>query len=139
MAVSQSGPTKLADGAKGYASRVEIHINIWKGDQRNVKRRFDLFDVGLRFKEIRSLRTLSIALPFLIDKSQISDLFYIMLKIGRRIRINRRGGGSARCNASRALAQRRNSCRAMQPSSTPSTSNAISPRLRHTGRYAPRR
>jgi putative transposase len=59
--------------------------------------------------------------------------------IGRRTRINRRGGGSARCSASRALAQRRNSCRAMQPSSTPSTSNAISPRLRHTGRYAPRR
>ena len=45
--------------------------------------------------------------------------------IAPRIRISRRGGGSARCNASRAPARRRNSSRSMPPSTTPSTSNAI--------------
>jgi transposase-like protein len=41
--------------------------------------------------------------------------------IGPRIRIGRRGGGSARCNASRAPAQPRNSFQPMQPSTTLST------------------
>jgi putative transposase len=44
-----------------------------------------------------------------------------------RIRISRRGGGSARCSGSRASAQRRNSCQRMRRSTTSSTSNAISP------------
>jgi hypothetical protein len=68
----------LDDGAKGYAPRAEIHINIWKGDKRNNKRRFHLLDIGVRFKEVRSLRTLSICLPFEVEPEQISDLFDVM-------------------------------------------------------------
>ena len=56
-----------------------------------------------------------------------------------RIRISRRGDGNARCSGSRAPAPRRNSCRAMLPSTTPSTSNAISLQPKRTGCYAPRR
>jgi hypothetical protein len=67
-----------ADGAHGYAPKVEIHINIWKGNRRNNRRHFDLFDIGFRFKEIRSLRTLAISLPFAIEERQLSDLFGIM-------------------------------------------------------------
>jgi len=66
------------DGAKGYAPKIELHINIWKGNRRNLRRRFDLFDIGLRFEEIRSLRTLSISLPFVVDRGQVFDLFDIM-------------------------------------------------------------
>ncbi len=66
------------DGANGYAPRVEIHVNIWKGDRRNISQRFHLFDIGFRFKEIRSLQTLSISLPFVIQKNQIVDLFSTM-------------------------------------------------------------
>ena len=68
----------LADGADGYAPRVEIHINIWKSNRRNAKRAFHLFEIGLRFEETRSLRTLSICLPFVINKSPVYDLFDIM-------------------------------------------------------------
>jgi len=56
-----------------------------------------------------------------------------------RIRISRHGGGSARCSGSRAPAPPRNSCRAMLPSTTLSTSNAISPQPKRTTRFAPRR
>src|SRR5271166_23487 len=59
--------------------------------------------------------------------------------IGPRIRINRPDGGSARCNVSRALAPRRNSSQRMPPSTTLSTSNAISRQLNRTACYAPRR
>ena len=45
--------------------------------------------------------------------------------IGPRIRISQPDGGSARCNASRASALRRNSSQATPPSTTPSTFNAI--------------
>ena len=58
---------------------------------------------------------------------------------GPRIRINRPDGGSARCNVSRALAPRRNSSQRMPPSTTLSTSNAISRQLNRTACYAPRR
>jgi transposase-like protein len=53
------------------------------------------------------------------------------------IRISRPDGGSARCNASRASARRRNSSQAMPPSTTPSTSSAIWPQLKRTARFAP--
>ena len=56
-----------------------------------------------------------------------------------RIRISRRGGGNARCSGSRPPAPRRNSSRAMLPSTTPSTSNAISRQPQRTARSAPRR
>jgi putative transposase len=59
--------------------------------------------------------------------------------IGRRIRINRPDGGSARCNASRARAPRKNSSQPTPPLTTFSTSNAISRQLDHTASYAPRR
>ena len=59
--------------------------------------------------------------------------------IERRTRISRRGGGSARCSASRAPDQPRTSFRPMQPSTTPSTSNAISPQPKRIARFAPRR
>jgi len=49
------------------------------------------------------------------------------------------GGGSARCSGSRARVQPRNFFPHTPPSSILSTSNAISPRLKRTGRYAPRR
>jgi DDE domain len=57
--------------------------------------------------------------------------------IGPRIRISRPDGGSARCNASRARAQPRSSSQPTPPSTTLSTSNAISRQLKHTAR--PRR
>ena len=53
-----------------------------------------------------------------------------------RTRINQRGGGSARCSGSRARVQPRNSCQRMPPSTTPSTSNAISPQPERTARFA---
>ena len=58
--------------------------------------------------------------------------------IGGRIHISQLGDASTRCNVSRALAQRRNSCLPKPPCSTPSTSNAISPQLRHTAHSAQR-
>ncbi|MER9738601.1 hypothetical protein NKJ31_15685 [Mesorhizobium sp. M0133] len=68
----------LADDANGYAPRVEVHINIWKGERRSAKRRFHLLDIGFRFQEMRSLRTLSISLPFEIQSDHIFDLFDVM-------------------------------------------------------------
>jgi hypothetical protein len=59
--------------------------------------------------------------------------------IGPRIRISRPDGVSARCNASRARAQPRSSSQPTPPSTTLSTSNAISRQLNHTACYAPRR
>src|SRR5208283_1585196 len=59
--------------------------------------------------------------------------------IGPRIRISRPDGGSARCNASRARAQPRSSYQPTPPSTTLSTSNAISRQLNHTACSAPRR
>jgi hypothetical protein len=47
-------------------------------------------------------------------------------------------GGSARCNVSRALALRRNSSQPTPPSTTLSTSNAISRQLNHTACYRDR-
>jgi transposase-like protein len=59
--------------------------------------------------------------------------------IGPRIRISRPDGGSARCNASRARALRKNSSPPTPPLTTFSTSNAISRQLKHTACSAPRR
>ncbi len=59
--------------------------------------------------------------------------------IGPRIRISRPDGGSASCNVSRALALRKNSSQPTPPSTTLSTSNAISRQLNHTACSAPRR
>ena len=56
--------------------------------------------------------------------------------IERRIRINRRGGGSARCSGSRARVQPRNSCQRMPPSTTSPTSNVISLQPERTARFA---
>jgi putative transposase len=56
-----------------------------------------------------------------------------------RTRINRPDDGSARCNASRAPAQRRSFCPHTRPSTTSSTSNAISRQLKRTERSAQRR
>ncbi|SFG44838.1 hypothetical protein [Methylobacterium gossipiicola] len=70
---------KIADAAEGYAPRVEVHVNIWRNTERNKYKNFDLLDIGFRLQEIRSLRTLSISLPFaVIDDSHISDLFEVM-------------------------------------------------------------
>ena len=51
---------------------------------------------------------------------------------GRRIRISPPGGGSARCNASKAWAQPKDFSPFMLPPATPSTSNATSFRLKRT-------
>jgi hypothetical protein len=51
---------------------------------------------------------------------------------GRRIRISPPGGGSARCNASKAWAQPKDFSPCMLPPTTPSTSNATSFRLKRT-------
>ena len=51
------------------------------------------------------------------------------------IRINQRGGGSARCSGSRARIQPGNSCQRMPPSTTSSTPNVISLQLRRTARF----
>ena len=48
--------------------------------------------------------------------------------IERRIRISRRGGGSARCSGSRVRVRRRNFSPRTPRSTTPLTSNVISPR-----------
>lgn len=69
---------KEKDSANGYAPRVEVHINMWKGDRDSKQRRFHLFDIGLLFKEVRSIKTLSLCLPFVIEREQITDLFGIM-------------------------------------------------------------
>ena len=53
-----------------------------------------------------------------------------------RIRISRRGNGSARFSDSRAPAQRRNSCQPMPPSRILSTSNAISPQPKRIACFA---
>ncbi len=47
--------------------------------------------------------------------------------------------GNARCNVSRVPALRKNSFQHMPPSTTLSTSNAISRQLNHAACYAPRR
>lgn len=66
----------IAEEAEGYAPSVEVHINIWRNKERNKRDHFDLFDIGFRFKELRSLRSLSIGLPFLLPKDHlIGDLF----------------------------------------------------------------
>jgi hypothetical protein len=65
-------------GADGYAPRVEVHINIWRSNQRSADEHFDLFDVGLRFKEVRALQSLSMSLPFEIGRDGVSDLFEVM-------------------------------------------------------------
>lgn len=64
--------------ADGYAPRVEVHINIWRNNQRKKRKYFDLFDIGFRFEELRSLRSLSISLPFVIRPEHVSDLFEVM-------------------------------------------------------------
>lgn len=69
---------KEEDSANGYSPRVEIHINIWKGDRNSKAQRFHLFDIGLRFKEIRSLKTLSLYLPFAVTQERVTDLFDVM-------------------------------------------------------------
>ena len=56
-----------------------------------------------------------------------------------RIRISRRGGGSARCSGSRARVQPRNFFPHTPPSTIPSTSNAISSPPKRTARFALRR
>ena len=53
-----------------------------------------------------------------------------------RIRISRRGGGSARCSGSRARVQPRNFFQPTPPSTAPSTSNAISSPPKRTARFA---
>jgi hypothetical protein len=69
----------IADEAEGYAPRVEVHVNIWRNRERDKRGHYDLFDIGFRFKELRSLRTLSLSLPFIIEKEHlISDLFETM-------------------------------------------------------------
>lgn len=66
----------IAEEAEGYAPSVEVHINIWRNKERSKRDHFDLFDIGFRFKELRSLRSLSIGLPFLLSDHQlVSDLF----------------------------------------------------------------
>jgi transposase-like protein len=59
--------------------------------------------------------------------------------IERRIRTSRLDGASARCSVSRAPAPRRSFFRAMPPSTTHSTSNAISLQPKRIARFAPRR
>jgi putative transposase len=56
-----------------------------------------------------------------------------------RIRISRRDGGSARCSGSRVRAQPRSFFPHTPPSTTPLTSNAISPQPKRTARFALRR
>jgi len=56
--------------------------------------------------------------------------------IAPRTRISRPDGGSARCNASKASAPRRNFSQVMPRSTTPSPSNAICPRPKRTARFA---
>ena len=56
---------------------------------------------------------------------------------GRRTRISPPGGGSARCNASKAWAQRKDFSPFMLPPTTPSTSNATSFRLKRTAVSGP--
>lgn len=68
----------FGNDAEGYAPRVEVHINIWRNKERSKRSHFDLFDIGFRFEELRSLRTLSISLPFVIAEENISDLFEVM-------------------------------------------------------------
>ncbi|MCX7322004.1 MAG: hypothetical protein NT113_21860 [Hyphomicrobiales bacterium] len=67
-----------SNGAEGYAPRVEVHINIWRSNQRKPNNHFDLLDIGLRFKEVRALRSLSMSLPFEVGTNQVSDLFDVM-------------------------------------------------------------
>lgn len=64
--------------ADGYSPRVEVHINIWRNNQRNKRNHFDLFDIGFRFEELRALRSLSISLPFVIGPENVCDLFDLM-------------------------------------------------------------
>ena len=69
---------KEKDSANGYAPRVEVHVNMWKGDRDTKALRVHLFDIGLLFKEVRALKTLSLCLPFVIERKQITDLFPVM-------------------------------------------------------------
>ena len=70
---------KRSDAAEGYAPRVEVHVNIWRNSERAKSRNFDLLDIGFRLKEFRSLRTLSISLPFVVSEAEnVTDLFEVM-------------------------------------------------------------
>jgi hypothetical protein len=64
--------------ADGYAPRIEVHINIWRNNQRKKRNHFDLLDIGFRFEELRALRSLSISLPFVVHPRDVSDLFGVM-------------------------------------------------------------
>ncbi|OAI30875.1 hypothetical protein A1351_00655 [Methylosinus sp. R-45379] len=64
--------------ADGYAPRVEVHVNIWRNNQRKKRKHFDLLDIGFRFEELRALRSLSISFPFVIKPEHVSDLFEVM-------------------------------------------------------------
>ncbi len=64
--------------AAGYAPRVEVHINIWRNNERQKRDHFDLFDIGFRFEELRTLRSLSISFPFIVQQEYVSDLFKVM-------------------------------------------------------------
>ena len=59
--------------------------------------------------------------------------------IALRIRISRRGGGSARCSGSRAPVQPSDFFPPTPPSTTPSTSSVISSQPGPTARFAPSR
>src|SRR5271165_2324613 len=58
--------------------------------------------------------------------------------IGRKVRVSRPDAANARRSASRAPVPRRDSDRPTPPHSTPSTSNTLSPRLKHALALPPR-
>jgi hypothetical protein len=50
----------MGEAAEGFAPSAEVHVNIWRNKERGKIDHFDLFDIGFRFKELRSLKSLSL-------------------------------------------------------------------------------
>jgi hypothetical protein len=66
----------ITEEAEGFEPSAEVHINIWRNKERSKRDHFDLLDIGFRFNELRSLKSLSLSLPFLLPEQHlVSDLF----------------------------------------------------------------
>lgn len=59
---------------EGVSSKLELHFNIW----RDLPKGDDALDVGIRFKEVRPIKSLFLYIPSHVKISQIEDLSYIL-------------------------------------------------------------
>ena len=150
--VSHFGPMIAADLRK---RRLKPHTT-WHLDEvylkidgrmvylwRAVDAQGEVLDVLVQSKRnkhaaLRLMRKLLRKYAFVPERLVTDDLRSYSAAV-RRICISRRGGGSARCSGSRVRVRPRNFFPHTPQSTTPLTCNAISPQLKRTARFAPRR